>query len=202
MKKSISKIYAIILTLLLVMIVTGCGEIFIRKVNKRPDDDISKAIYEAVGRKKVYYYGKSPEHPVDTAIYQYLVHDYKDENVLGDMVKAANAVMEEREATDKIILILWEATSAGAESVTCLCTYYEDEDEYIQYGSFQTLYIYGTKRSQMKNHSPYDKLSTYINLPDIKSLVVSEKIAQIAEDEGIDWYEIWPDLEHYEVLED
>ena len=49
--------------------------------------------------------------------------------------------------------------------------------------------------------SPYDKQSININLPDIKSLVVSEKIARSAEKEGIDWYEIWPDLEYYKVLE-
>ncbi len=203
MKKPMSKMYAFILTLLSVMIVTGCGELFMPEVNKRPDDDISKAIYEAVGRRKVYYYGKSSEHPEDTAIYQYLVHDYKDENVLADMLEAANAVMEERETTDKIILDLREETpGAGAESVTCLRTYYESEDGYEQYGYFQTLYIYGTKRSIMSGKSPYDKISTYINLPDIKSLVVSKKIAEIAEEEGIDWYEIWPDLEHYEVLED
>lgn len=57
-------------------------------------------------------------------------------------------------------------------------------------------------RPLLNDYSPFDKLSTYINLPDIKSLAVSKKIAQIAEEEGIDWYEIWPDLEHYRVFED
>ncbi|MDE7177563.1 MAG: hypothetical protein K2O59_07065 [Lachnospiraceae bacterium] len=202
MKKRMSQMYVLILILLTVIIVSGCGEIFMHEVNKRPDDDISEAIYEAVGSEKVYYYGKSSEHPEDTAIYQYLVHDYKDENVLAGMLEAANTVMEERETTDKIILDLREETpGAGAESVVSLCTYYESEDGYELYGSFQNLYIYGTKRSNMSGRSPYDKVSTYINLPDIKSLVVSKKIAQSAEEEGIDWYEIWPDLEYYEVLE-
>lgn len=41
-----------ILILLSAMIVTGCGEIFMYGGNQKPDDDISKAIYEAVGRKK------------------------------------------------------------------------------------------------------------------------------------------------------
>ena len=54
----------------------------------------------------------------------------------------------------------------------------------------------------MGDDSIYNKASTYINLPDIKSLVVEKKIDQSAEEEGIDWYEIWPDLEYYEVLED
>lgn len=59
MKKPMAKMCAIILSLLSVMIVTGCGEIFQFGGNQRPDDDISKAICEAVGRKKVYYYEKN-----------------------------------------------------------------------------------------------------------------------------------------------
>ncbi len=53
----------------------------------------------------------------------------------------------------------------------------------------------------MRDVSPCNEVSTYINLPDIKNLTVTEKIVQFAEDEGIDWYEIWPDLEHYEVFD-
>ena len=201
MIKSMSKIYIFILTLLLVMIVTGCGEIFMYGGNHKPDDEISKAICEAVGRKKVYYSGTEIYDSEDKVVYNYLVHDYKDENVLEDMVKAANAVMKENEMTGKINLDLREEVPGGNEAVASLRTYYEDEDGCEEYGSFQNLHIYGTELSKMRNRSPYDKLSTYINLPDIKSLAVSKKIAQIAEEEGIDWYEIWPDLEHYRVFE-
>ncbi len=210
MKKPMSKMYAFILTLLSVMIVTGCGEPLRPKVNKRPNDDISKAIYEAVGRKKVYYQGnkiyklgENSDNPVEIVGYEYLVRDYEDENVLVDMVEAANAVMEEKEVKEKMDLVLWEEIPGGIEAVTSVRTYYEGEDGYELYGSFQTLHIYGTDLSFMRNQgSPYDKISTYINLPDIKNLVVSKKIAKTAEEEGIDWYEIWPDLEHYKVLED
>lgn len=201
MKKLMSKMYIFILVLLSVMIVIGCGEIFMYGGNHRPDDDISKAIYEAVGRKKVYYSGTEIYDSEDKVVYDYLVHDYKDENVLENMVKAANAVMEEKELTGKINLDLREEVPGGNEPVASIRTYYEDEDGCEEYESFQNLHIYGTELSIMSRHSPYDKLSTYINLPDIKSLTVSKKIAQIAEDEGIDWYEIWPELEHYRVLE-
>ena len=203
MKKRMSQMYVLILILLTVIIGSGCGEIFMHEVNKRPDDDISEAIYEAVGSEKVYCYGKSSEHPEDTAIYQYLVHDYKDENVLADMLEAANTVMEEKKATDKIILTLWEKTTGGGyEAVASLHTYYENEDGCVQYGSFQNLIIQGTEHPDMPDCNPYDKVSTYINLPDIKSLAVSKKIAQRAEEEGIDWYEIWPDLDRDKSFED
>ncbi|MBD5486269.1 MAG: hypothetical protein HDR18_12245 [Lachnospiraceae bacterium] len=49
--------------------------------------------------------------------------------------------------------------------------------------------------------SPYSKASTCSTLSDIRRLCVIKEIAQDAEEEGIDWYEIWPDLEFYEVQE-
>ncbi len=158
MKKQISRMCTFILTLLLIMIVAGCGEGFRIDINAKPDDDISEAIYEAVGRKKVYYQSKKSFDLDEPVIYEYLVNDYEDEKVLKDMVDAANAVMEEREMVEKSILVLWEKMPGGYEEVARLRTYYKGEDGYEEYGSFQTLYIFGTKRSHMSGHSPYDKI--------------------------------------------
>lgn len=202
MKKPMAIMCALILTLLAGMIVTGCGEVIRIEVNEKPDDDISKAIYKAVGRKKVYYQDKNTYDSDEMVIYRYLIHDHKDENVLKDMVEAANAVMKEKETTEKKDLLLLDKVSGRYEPVVSIRTYYEWQDECFQYESFQTLFIYGADQSTKSDNNPYDKLSTYINLSDIKCLAVSKKIAQIAEEEGIDWYEIWPDLEHYKVLED
>ena len=202
MKRQMSQICVLFLILLSQIIVTGCGEAFIHEVNEKPDDDISQAIYEAIGSKKVFYWGKTSSDSDEIIIYEYLLHDEKDENVLTNMLEAANSVMGEKKTTDRIVLNLRKSTSRGGfEAVASLRTYYESEDGYELYGSFQTLFIQGTEDSNMQDCSPYDKLSTYINLPDIKSLVVCKKIAHSAEEEGIDWYEIWPDLEHYRVLE-
>ncbi|MDE6627385.1 MAG: hypothetical protein K2K56_13605 [Lachnospiraceae bacterium] len=205
MKKLMSQMYVLCLILLSLIIVSGCGEIFMHEVNKSPDDDISKAIYEAVERKKVHYHGKQSSNSGEIAWYEYTVHDYEDENVLTNMVEAVNAVMIEKETTEKICVVIREETmeGGGTEGVASLCNYYENGDEFEKYESLQSLYIYGTERSIMrKRGSPYDKVSTYINLPDIKRLTVSKKIAQSVEEEGIDWYEIWPDLEYYEVLDE
>lgn len=208
MKKTMSKMCLLILTLLSVIIVTGCGEIFIREVNEKPDDDISEAIHEAIGRKKMYYHGKQYSNRGEVAWYEYTVHDYEDENVLTDMVEAVNVVLEEREISEKVHLGIREEMGfdgGGTEGVASLSNYNENEDGSEKYDFLQNLYIRGTEDSEKGDNSLYNKPnkpSTYINLPNIKSLVVSEKIAQIAEDEGIDWYEIWPDLEHYEVLEE
>ena len=203
MKKRMPKIYTLILLLLSSMIVAGCGEGFRADVNKRPDDDISEAIYEAVGRKKVYYYSKRSDNSEKIVFYEYLVHDYEDEDVLTDMIKAVNAVVKEKEISEKICLAIREKIpgGGGTEGVVSLSNYYETENGYEKYESLQNLYIHGTEDSIKGNASPYNKAAIYINIPDIKRLVVEKKIAKTAEEEGIDWYEIWPDLEYYEVLE-
>lgn len=204
MKKRGVKLCILISVSLLAVILIAMG-IFIfsfdYKRNKRPDDDVSQAIYEAVGREKVYYYGKEYSESGEVAVYQYTVYDYEDENLLTDMVAAANAAIQEKGNTEKIHLVIQEEFVSGAYSILVqLNNDYEYEGGYKQYKSLQSLKIYGS--FQMQCGCLYDKASTYINLPDIKSLVVSKEIAKNAEEEGIDWYEVWPDLEHYEVLED
>lgn len=113
MKNQMAKMCVFILILLSVMIVTGCGEVFQIGGNQSPDDDISKAIYNAVGRGKVRYHGKQYSNSGEIAWYEYTVHDYEDENVLTNMVEAANAVMKEKEMTEKKDLDLWEEIPGG-----------------------------------------------------------------------------------------
>lgn len=167
-----------------------------------PDDNISKAIYEAVGEKKVRYCGKKYINPGklgvsgEFAIYTYQIRDHEDENLLTDMAEAANTVIEGKRVAQKIeVVIEEEFVSRAYRTAISLRNYYEEEDGYRQYDSFQNLYIGETI------FDTYNKAETYINLPDIKRLCISKEIARDAEENGIDWYEIWPDLEYYEVTD-
>lgn len=178
MKKQMPKVCVTILALLLVIIVIVIGFIVF--------------LFD-------YERGKRSDNSVGIVIYDYLVHDYESENMLVDMAEAVNIVMKEKKIIKKIRLVIREEMPGGTEAIVSLRNYYENGDIFEQYGSLQSLHIYGTERSDKGDSSPYNKASTYINLPDIKSLVVSQKIAKTAEEEGIGWYEIWPDLEYYEV---
>ena len=46
----------------------------------------------------------------------------------------------------------------------------------------------------------FDEPSIYMDLPNIKYLQVSERVQKKAYDQGIDWYDYWPDLESVEVF--
>ena len=196
MKKRMVKICVFILLLLSAMIVKGqFGG------NQLPNDNISRAIYKAVGRRKVHYLSKEYSKSGEIAFYSYtmMIHDDSYEKVLTKMVEAVNTVLEEKEITDKICLVIEEKIPGGYTGVASIKNYYEIEDGYETYESLQNLNIGGSE--DFNPRSPGNRSSTYINLPDIKRLVVEENIAQNAEEEGIDWCEVWPDLEYYAVRE-
>lgn len=198
---------ALLIAFRVFVIVIGCLLIAFRSYEKnhKPDDMISEAIYEAVGSKTLRYYGKQYSKPGrlgvsgEIALYEYEIRDREAAPLLTNIVEAANSVIKEKKIIQKIDFDLREEfVSRAHRSVVHLSNYYVDEDGYEQYESLQILSICGS----VVGDSPYNKASTYINLPDIKRLYVTEKVAKDAEENGIDWYEIWPDLEYFEVTED
>ncbi len=48
----------------------------------------------------------------------------------------------------------------------------------------------------------YNNPAVYTNIPGIKSLRISQEMQTKAEEQGIDWYEVWQDLEEVEVYYD
>ena len=210
-KKVIKICVSIFISLLvarMALIAIGCLIVVAKSYEKnyKPDDIITEAIYEAVGSKKVRYCGKQYSKPGNLGVsgeivtYTYKIRDHEDANLLTDMVEAANAVIKEKRVIQKIDLVIEEEFVSGAyRAATSIRNYYyhAEEDGYEQYETLQCLYIGET----IFDSSPYSKASTYTTLPDIRRLCVIKEIAQDAEEDGIDWYEIWPDLEWYEVKE-
>ena len=195
MRSRIAKICIFLFIFLIVATASGCGHY--RPKNRKADDEISKAVYEAVG-KEVYYTDRTISSDKTLIGYSFLIRDYEDESLLLDIADTVNEKIKELKIKKKIYLRFAEEITGGNEAVAYLCNYYEDEHRVERYETLQSLEIRGTDMSNKGDDSPYNKASTYINLKDIKSLMVTKKIVQSAEEEEIDWYEIWPDLEHYE----
>ncbi|MCM1087588.1 MAG: hypothetical protein NC419_05485 [Muribaculaceae bacterium] len=160
--------------------------------NKEADDEISQAIYDRLG-EKVYYCNSAFNENEEVLYYFYFVNDYEDENLLADMAETVNEKLKEDEINAKICIVIWER---GAHTIASLSNYYEDGDGYELYETLQRLEIWGA-------HIPYEKyneVSTFEKLKDIKAVVVERKINKSLEEQGVDWYEIWPDLEHYDIF--
>ena len=54
----------------------------------------------------------------------------------------------------------------------------------------------------MFNHDSFwDDLSIYSKFKGIKYLTVTDIIQEQADEQGIDWYEYWPELENIEIID-
>ena len=187
--------------LLFVMYAIGGGY---NPKNKKADDEISKAIYEKMG-KTVLYDGK--EIFGDKIYYTYLVkrEQFENKTIFSDIAGIINENLEEKSIKqefgsrkdEKIVLILAAVISGGDEWIYTVSNYSEDTGKV--YDKLQVLTLYGSRHADASDSSVLNNCATYFGFEDIRSLTISEKIEKNAKEEGVDWYEVWPNLEHFEV---
>lgn len=197
MKKHISSSIISAFIFLLAMVLTGCGNGRYIITNKKADDEISQAIYDQLGTK-VCYHSSSLNENEEVLYYFYIVSDYKDGNLLIDMVETVNEKLKEDSINSRICLVIWEVIPGGTRTMICLSNYYKNDSDYESYETLQCLDIRGAHGK----YKLYNEVSTYENLKDIKALLIDKRINKTLEEEGIDWYEIWPNLEHYDIFDE
>ena len=163
--------------------------------NKKADDALSRAIYEATGGKEIYYNKKSIGYDKSIS-YQYLF--YEEQNgQLATMLDAANAALQAN-TTEKTMIMCFVPLPGGASSVLSVSNYIYTGSENTQVAS-STLYslrIWGTDFVDTIYNDP----ETYRGLHGIKHLEISSHMATITERDNIDWYEYFPDLETLEII--
>ncbi len=195
MKSQIFRGVILVLTFMFVMLITGCGNDRYIVTNKKADNEMSQAIYDQLG-KRMCYHNSSFNKNEEISYYFYIVNDYKDENLLEEMANTVNEKLKENDIKTRICLVIWEVIPGGTRTMVCLSNYYENDSVYESYETLQCLKIWGAE----SGYETYNKVSAYENLMDIKALIVEKRINKIWEEEGIDWYEVWPDLEHYDIF--
>ena len=169
---------------------------------KMPDDDISSAVWDAVG-DDLKYLGKSDRYrPIPELCYEYYItikgnDSNKIEDVLADATSAVNITIKEEGITDLVSVFFYiEHGSRGPELVLHLYNYSEYELESPDLKGLEKAIISGCEDKK----SEYNNPEIYSLLPNIKYLEVKERVNGRAYDQGIDWYDYWPDLESVEVF--
>lgn len=164
---------------------------------KEANDAVSRAVYDKVG-KKVSYEERLIKDRITS--YTYLILDTGDEALIADITGAFNDVLEAND-TKKVDLRLYEKMSFGhGKSLIAVYSNYDSHElsdgVWYAYGKcFNCLQILGG----FDDDSPYNFASSYPSLEGIEYLKVIEKVNRNAEEEGIDWYEMFPDLQGYTV---
>ena len=150
-----------------------------------PYDKFSRAIYREMGDDIWYYYkdkGRSGEKE-----YYYIIEKC-DRDIITRFSKVLNDLAQEEKK--KIAIYVEVEDPYGSESVLNLKNYSNDNSEQADYERFYALSIsYPDFEEELRNPQ------TYTGIEGIKYLRIDSEMQKRAEEQRIDWYEIWPDLE-------
>ena len=182
-KKIIGISIAFVLILLGLSRMNRCGD---NSPNRGiPYDKFSRAIYREMGDDIWYYYkdkGRSGEKE-----YYYIIEKC-DRDTITRFSKVLNDLAQEEKK--KIAIYVEVEDPYGSESVLNLKNYSNDNSERADYERFYALSIsYPDFEEGLRNPQ------TYTGIEGIKYLRIDSEMQKRAEEQGIDWYEIWPDLE-------
>ena len=150
-----------------------------------PYDKFSRAIYREMGDDIWYYYkdkGQSGEKE-----YYYIIEKC-DRDTITRFSKVLNDLAQEEKK--KIAIYVEVEDPYGSESVLNLKNYSNNNSEQADYERFYALSIsYPDFEEGLRNPQ------TCTGIEGIKYLRIDSEMQKRAEEQGIDWYEVWPDLE-------
>ena len=152
-----------------------------------PYDKFSRAIYREMGDDIWYHYkkkGRSGEKE-----YCFVIEKC-DRDTLTRFAKILNDLAQEEKK--KIAIYVEVENTHGSESVLSLKNYSNDNSEQADYEGFYALSISYFMNSEEES---FKDPQTYTGIEGIKHLRIDSEMQKKAEEQGIDWYEIWPDLE-------
>ena len=162
----------------------GCGRVNYK--NMKADDEISKQIYEALG-EDVYYISKEESQGINC--YHFFLKR-EDKEVVKEFLLLADGTMTQ--SSEKIYIYLGCQIPGGKESPFLLANYSDDPLKKANSNVIKEVYI---RYPDISECEVFKDPEIYTVLEDIQYLVIDEELQKIAEEQGIDWYEVWPTLE-------
>lgn len=156
-----------------------------------PRDFFSYKIFREMGND-IYYYKR--EKGNSGQIKYFYVIERCDRDTINRFSKILNVLGEKEEK--KIAVYVEAKFTWGLSSTFNLKNYSDNNLEKPDYNGFYVLTI---AYSKMLDEETLRDPQTYTGIEGIRKLIISEEMQERAEEQGIDWYEIWPDLEEVVV---
>ena len=157
---------------------------------KKPDDFFSEKVMDVVGESFVY---QGREYDKDSGrIYSFLIVNHSTESI----ELFANAVFEYGISVDEKSTIIVSDGYSVCWTVFSLKNFSNDMPDEL-YENFLVLRI---KQKLVLDTEFWSELSNYTYFKGIRSLSLPSEVQKKADEEGIDWYSIWPDLEGIETF--
>ena len=177
-------IISVVLCVVLAILFCSCGYADYR--NKRPDDELSKLVQETFG-EDIYYDSKDDSQ--DIKCYYYLLMK-EDKEVIKEFILVVDEALSQ--SSEKTIVYLACQIPGGLEYLILLANYSDDSLDKANLDGAKEIHI---RYSSNPNAEVFKDPTIYTVLEDIQYLVIDEELQKIAEEQGIDWYAVWPTLE-------
>ncbi len=185
----------ILLMVIGVLLLCGCA--FDGERGIKPDDDLSAYVCESIG-DTFRYIGKKQK-PNDVTDYMYYApySSLTAENISLFMNTVAEMSVNDSE---RIEFNICPQIPGGYGGTCSLQNYIEltDDDEKIYIG-YSEMCVYTIGYQELSEPILTDP-TTFTGVKGVKYLIISSDMQEKADEAGIDWYEIWPDLEGVEVF--
>ena len=179
-----------------IIIFGGCGYRSVKSA--KPDDEVSEYMCDNIGDEYIYL-GTSEKYD-GGVVYSFCI---EPETLSKDSIDkfldvASSLSIKEGE---RMNIELMTQFSGGNWGICSLKNYYKTENE----GDNNEFYVFPemsvfTISGQELSISILNEPSTFTGAKRIKYLFVSEIMQEKADEEGVDWKEIWPELEGVEVF--
>lgn len=162
--------------------------------NRRPNDKLSRSVKEVVG-DDFYYRGKKEEHDSGVTQYEYQIKK-QDKEAVANLLNALNDAIRNEQGKIRV-MVFAKMSVSGLEPVFSLENFSDDGLGEADYDGMYAIWIGGP--DMVEAECFYDP-SFYTEIEGIRKLYIAPQMSTRAEKEGIDWYEIWPDLEEVKIV--
>ena len=168
----------------------GNDDIYAVQISQDPDDDFSRNVMSVVS-DMYYYHGFCEENGIIN--YEFKTKIHKTVNIY-DIVQAAN---ESSKCLDgKTEISLMDGPDGVWITMARLYNFSYDDSSFVEYDGFRRLRVF-----YERDYPWWIEPSLYMDVDNVIRLEIPDKMQEKADEHGIDWYEIWPDLEEVIVYE-
>ena len=156
-----------------------------------PEDDFSSHLVSSLD-SNIWYQGRNCD-GASIVYYDFKIKSYREDDI-NNIYKVSNSNYCFISSKSKIWI--GDGPSGVLFPMVVLSNYSDAKLENPDYDGFYSLSI-----SFREGHDYWQDLSLYTKMESIRRLELPDKLQKKAEKEGIDWYEVWPELEEVIVYE-
>ena len=183
------RVWAIGIALCVMLLICGCGNVDYKNI--QPDNELSKRINETFD-EDIYYISKKDSQGIQ--VYHFLLKKQDKEIVK----KFMQIVDDELKRTDKKTIVrICNQVFDELEDTSILANYSDNSVEEADLEGAKRITI---QYPVMSYCEIFMDPEIYMVIDDVRFLTIDREMQKIAEEQGIDWYQVWPTLEEMWIM--